>query len=282
MASKLATVNPQMEILAEGAVTAARDKFSVSLDLTENSLQQLEMLLQQAHEGYKQVASSRKSPNISIDNTVRTWGSYFGEVIRRRLGGDWIVDQKEVFLQIGSRRLDPLGQVRSRVVEGPLKNVQSFYKELKSGVQKNLMGQSKETVEKLKETVVEPKVTVEEPKVTVEEPKVTLVEPKKTEEEPKVTVVEPKKIEEEPKVTVEEPKKIEEEPKVTVEEPKETEEEKNISEVSNIDKGPKKRSKIFIAVIIGVFILIVLVILGVWILFRQGILSLPSIINPFK
>jgi len=95
---------------------------------------------------------------------VRVWGSYFGEVIRRSLGGDWIVDQKEVFLQLGSRRLDPLGQVRSRIVivdqknvflqlssrrldplgqvrsrivGGSLYNLQDFYKGIKAGFQNN-------------------------------------------------------------------------------------------------------------------------------------------------
>jgi hypothetical protein len=104
MASNLINVNPQMQKLADNAVIAARDKFDVSLDFSESNLQQLEMLLQQAHERYKQTSSSGNSPNIPIENTIRVWGSYFGEVIRRSLGGDWIVDQKEVFLQLGSSR----------------------------------------------------------------------------------------------------------------------------------------------------------------------------------
>jgi len=69
-------------------------------------------------------------------------GSYLGEVIRRNLGGDWIVDQKNVFLQLGSRRVDPLGQVRSRIVDGPLYNVQGYFHGLKPGVQDNLQEQS--------------------------------------------------------------------------------------------------------------------------------------------
>jgi hypothetical protein len=60
MASNPINVNPQMQQLAENVVVAARDKFEVNLDFTENSLQQLDTLLQQAHEGYK--------PNIPIEN----------------------------------------------------------------------------------------------------------------------------------------------------------------------------------------------------------------------
>jgi hypothetical protein len=127
MATNLINVNPQMQKFAENAVIVARDKFGVNLDFTENSLQNLETLLQQAYDGYKQSAVSVNASNVSIENTVRVWGSYFGEVIRHQLGGDWIVDQKDVLLQLGSRRLDPLGQVRSRIVDGQLYNVQSFF-----------------------------------------------------------------------------------------------------------------------------------------------------------
>jgi hypothetical protein len=63
-------VNPQMQQLADKAVVAAREKFGVNLDFTENSLQQLETLLQQAHERYSQSSIMEK---LSIENTVRFW-----------------------------------------------------------------------------------------------------------------------------------------------------------------------------------------------------------------
>jgi hypothetical protein len=130
MASNLTNVDPQMQQLAESAVIAAKDKFGVTLDFSENSLQQLDTLLQQAHEGYKQTSSSENSPNIPIDNTVRVWGSYFGEVIRRSLGGDWIVDQNNIYLQLGSKRLNPLGQVRSWIKIGTQHDIQGYFEKL--------------------------------------------------------------------------------------------------------------------------------------------------------
>jgi len=164
MALKPTKVNPQMKKQADQAVIAARKKFGISLDFTENNLGQLEILMQQAHagykEGYKQSLDSGNSLSIPLENTVRVWGSYFGEVIRRSLGGDWIadqkdlflklasgrldslgpgririviVDQKNVFLQIGPRKLDPLGQVRSRIVGGALYNLQDYFRGIKAG-----------------------------------------------------------------------------------------------------------------------------------------------------
>ena len=130
MVTYLINVNPQMQKLADTAVASARDKFAISLDFTENSLQQLELLSQKAHERYKQASIGGNSTNIPLENTVRIWGSYFGEVIRRKFGGDWVVDQMNVFLQAGNRRVDPLGQVRLRIVNGPQYNILEFYKGL--------------------------------------------------------------------------------------------------------------------------------------------------------
>ena len=68
MESNLINVNPKMQKLAGNAVTAANEKFGIHLDFTENSLQQLEMLLQKAHEQYKEkyklASSNGNFPNI--------------------------------------------------------------------------------------------------------------------------------------------------------------------------------------------------------------------------
>jgi hypothetical protein len=133
MASNPIVVNPQMQKLADSAVVAARDKFGVSLDFSENSLQQLETLLQQAHEGYKKASSGGNPASISIENTVRLWGSYLGEVIRRKWGGDWVVVENNVFLQVGNRELDPITQVRSQIISGPKYSILGYYDDLSLG-----------------------------------------------------------------------------------------------------------------------------------------------------
>ena len=130
-------VTSQMQQFSAGAVTVARDKFGIRLNYGENSLRILDVLLQKAHEQYQQASRIDNPANISMENTVRIWGSYLGEVIRRNLGGDWIAEKKNVFLQIGSRRLDPLGQVRSRIVDGSIYNVHRFFLGLNPLVQVN-------------------------------------------------------------------------------------------------------------------------------------------------
>jgi hypothetical protein len=113
-------VNLQMQRMADNAVIAARDKFGISLDFSENSLQQFEDLLQQAHEGYKRAVNNGKSPNISIENTVRVWGSYLGEIIRRKWGGEWVIsgNGKDVILIIRGKSYSPLQLVYQRITIG--------------------------------------------------------------------------------------------------------------------------------------------------------------------
>jgi hypothetical protein len=138
MAAKFNNVNLQMQGIAENAVIAAREKFDISFDYTESSLQQLESILQQVDARYQQALVSATPLNIPIENTVRVWGSYLGEVIRRDFGGDWIVDQKAVYLKLGNKKLSPLGQVRSRIIDGPLFNIETYYKKIKSENQNNI------------------------------------------------------------------------------------------------------------------------------------------------
>ena len=115
MLQNLNNVNSQMQRFADNAVTAAKDKFGVRLDYSENSLLQLELLLQQAHEGYKKVTSSGNSPNIPIENTARIWGSYLGEVIRRKWGGNWLNKNDESIININGFEVSPIFFVSQRV-----------------------------------------------------------------------------------------------------------------------------------------------------------------------
>jgi hypothetical protein len=124
-------INIKKVQMAVYAVVAAREKFGFNLDLSKNSMPQLEKLLSQAHDQYRQSASTLSSTNIPIEHTMTTWGAFLGEAIRRRMGGNWILDHNQPFIQLGSRRLDPVGQVRLRITEGPQYNVENYFWELK-------------------------------------------------------------------------------------------------------------------------------------------------------
>jgi len=152
MATNPTNVKIQMQQSANYAVIVAREKFGVNLDFTENNLEQLDNLLQQAYEYYKPLKSDEKSTNLHIEKNVRVWGGYFGEVIRRNLGGEWIIDQKYIFLKCKNQRVDPLGEVRSRIIEGSRYKIQLFFERIKTENQINLIKQQNQSYNSLMQT----------------------------------------------------------------------------------------------------------------------------------
>src|SRR6476469_6970110 len=66
------------EMVAEYSARAVKQAGAakVELDFSEASVAQLEQLLTAA-------------PQTDVDEACKTWGAYFGEVVRRRWGGDW-------------------------------------------------------------------------------------------------------------------------------------------------------------------------------------------------
>jgi hypothetical protein len=111
-----------MSAYAEQAVHLAWSDHRRRLDLSESSIDQLEQILAgQAAE--------------DLEFQTRLWGSYFGEVIRRRFAGEWElatypgggVSLVPTLLVRGSR-LYPLIKVYRRLTLGPGENLCTFYK----------------------------------------------------------------------------------------------------------------------------------------------------------
>src|SRR5215831_16999613 len=69
---------------AEQAVQKARE-FNAQLDYSENSLMEVEVILAQL---------ARHTPEAAdaVGEACKMWGSYLGEVVRRRFGGEWSVE----------------------------------------------------------------------------------------------------------------------------------------------------------------------------------------------
>jgi hypothetical protein len=57
---------------------------------------------------------------------VRVWGSYYGEVIRQKWGGQWVYETDRIYLISRGHRISPLDQVRKRIIE-PDKNISQYY-----------------------------------------------------------------------------------------------------------------------------------------------------------
>ncbi len=120
-------------VYAEKAVALARE-FKARLDYSENSLMEVETILAQL---------SRELPTAQpatedLTEICKMWGSYFGEVVRRRFGGEWSIETypgkqfATLTLNVGGRKLFPSMKIHRRLTEGEAEDVWSFYKMIKS------------------------------------------------------------------------------------------------------------------------------------------------------
>ena len=119
---------------AAQAVEKARE-FNTQLDYSEDSLMEVEMILAQLA---RQAAPSEAASDDTVGETCKMWGSYLGEVVRRRFGGEWSVETypgkqfATLTLSIAGNKLFPTMKVHRRLTQGEDDNVWSFYKMIKA------------------------------------------------------------------------------------------------------------------------------------------------------
>jgi hypothetical protein len=120
-------VFPSLETMMEGYAQAAaevgRDEFRRDLDFSSSSIEELDEILVLLGE----------SPELDIDFEVRLWGSYLGEVLRRRYAGNWEMtqypggDMAVPAVEVRGSRLFPLMKVYRRLTEGDEEDLASFF-----------------------------------------------------------------------------------------------------------------------------------------------------------
>jgi hypothetical protein len=127
------SVSAMAAAYADKAVVIARE-FNAKLDYSENSLMELESIL-------AQLAGDLPSGGPSSDDMTemcKMWGSYFGEVVRRRFGGDWSIDTypgkqfATLTLTVAGNKLFPSMKIHRRLTAGEGDNLWSFYKMVKA------------------------------------------------------------------------------------------------------------------------------------------------------
>ena len=117
---------------AEQAVRIARE-FKATLDYSENSLMELEAIVAQLA-----LDVPTGAPAEELTEMCKMWGSYFGEVVRRRFGGDWSIDTypgkqfATLTLTVAGNKLFPSMKVHRRLTAGDTDNLWTFYKMVKA------------------------------------------------------------------------------------------------------------------------------------------------------
>jgi hypothetical protein len=118
-----ADLGAMMEGYAQAAVDLARKDFESELDFTADSIDALDDILVVVGE----------SPERDLDFEVRLWGSYLGEVLRRRYAGGWEMTQYPggtvavPAVDVRGSRLFPLMKVYRRLTVGEEEDLRSFY-----------------------------------------------------------------------------------------------------------------------------------------------------------
>jgi hypothetical protein len=111
-----------MEAYAQAAAVQARAEFKQRLDFTSDSVDVLDDVLVMVGE----------SPERDLDFEVRLWGSYLGEVLRRRYAGNWEMTPYPGSLiavpavEIRGSRIFPLMKVHRRLTMGEEEDLHTF------------------------------------------------------------------------------------------------------------------------------------------------------------
>jgi len=127
------TIEAMVSAYAEQAVTIARE-FNAQLDYSENSLMELEAILAQLSRDMPAGPSS----SDEVSEMCKMWGSYLGEVVRRRFGGEWGIETypgkqfATLTLNVNGNKLFPSMKIHRRLSDGDADNIWTFYRMVRS------------------------------------------------------------------------------------------------------------------------------------------------------
>lgn len=116
-------LNALMAGYAQGAVELAMGEYRQKLDFSAESINELDEIL----------VTVSEDPNIDLDYESRLWGSYLGEVLRRRYAGQWEMTRYpggEVAVpavDVRGSRLFPLLKTYRRLTIGDEEDLRSFF-----------------------------------------------------------------------------------------------------------------------------------------------------------
>lgn len=109
---------------AQLAVKTAKMEWQESLDFSVESLDAVERVLSAIHSGTKKTPL----PEDALSDAANMWGAYFGEVVRRRYGGQWSVSPDGVHqIDLSGTTPQPIVKVHKRIVDGASDNLRVYF-----------------------------------------------------------------------------------------------------------------------------------------------------------
>lgn len=137
------SIAEMMQACAAEAAQTGQEQFGFVLDYSEASVEALETILANIAPGLLAGKSAEAGDTGAADDkeameqAVKLWGSYLGEVVRRSFGGEWELVQYPGWaaavptLVIAGSQLYPLMKVYRRLTIGDGENVWTFYERIR-------------------------------------------------------------------------------------------------------------------------------------------------------
>jgi len=116
-------LDTMMATYAAAAVTIAREDYRQRLDYNAESMVAFEAVLSELAD----------KAELDYDYEVKLWGSYLGEVLRRRYAGSWEMTQYPggvaavPAVEVRASRLFPLMKVYRRITMGDSESIAAFF-----------------------------------------------------------------------------------------------------------------------------------------------------------
>jgi hypothetical protein len=126
------SIAEMMENCADRAVKIAHDRFGFELDYSEESLKSLETVLASVSTNLNLLE------NDQVEEQVKLWGGYLGEVVRRCWNGGWDLIQYPggvaavPTLLISGSQLYPLMKIYRKLTMGDRESIWDFYQRIRN------------------------------------------------------------------------------------------------------------------------------------------------------
>ena len=134
--SKEPTAEDMMVAYSQDAVDHARAHFRVELDYSLESVQAVEKILAQIYDAIPRGVWKifrRRLPQDALSGLAKMYGGYIGEVMRRRRGGNWVIEtgvvspDPAITLRNGDDRVFSPAKVWKRLTNGPEDDVWMYF-----------------------------------------------------------------------------------------------------------------------------------------------------------
>ena len=89
-------------------------------------------MLQQAYEQYSSQVSGKNISEEAVQKTANIWGSYLGELMRHKWGGEWVISGTEAKLTIRGKSYSPIQQVFQRIMIGQQYDTEKYFANIAS------------------------------------------------------------------------------------------------------------------------------------------------------